>query len=176
MVETFWIADRFFLESKERPVYCLEMKGRHLNQGDILFDLSRNRFRVIAIEHLHYMQDITEAERANLPQGYMFDMLDGVEAEGNILATEIPDSFVWPLFDAYVYEDDFIIHGELDIFRVTRNLDIIWSFGARDIFVRCGSNEPAFVMKEDRICLYDFLGYYYEIDYDGNKLIEKRLS
>lgn len=43
-----------------------------------------------------------------------------------------------------------------------------WSFSGRDIFVRYMGEEPAFEMKSDRICLYDFEDNYYEIDYDGN--------
>lgn len=78
-----------------------------------------------------------------------------------------------PIFGAYAYENDFILYGELDIYRINRKFEILWYFSARDIFVRCGSDEPAFFMKEDRICLYDFEGNYYEIDYDGKILFEK---
>ena len=34
--------------------------------------------------------------------------------------------------------------------------------------MRYMGEEPAFEMKSDRICLYDFEDNYYEIDYDGN--------
>ncbi len=80
-----------------------------------------------------------------------------------------------PMYGAYAFENDFILHGELTIFRVDRNLEIKWKFSAKDIFVRCGSDEPAFIMKEDRICLYDFEENYYEIDYDG-KVIKEQLN
>ena len=45
--------------------------------------------------------------------------------------------------------------------------EVVWDFGARDIFVRYHGKEPAFEMLPDRIRLYDFSDNYYEIDYDG---------
>ena len=71
------------------------------------------------------------------------------------------------LFSVYRYQQDFIMYCEMDIIRMTRNLDVVWVFGARDIFVRYQGEEPAFEMMPDRIRLYDFSDNYYEIDYDG---------
>ena len=71
------------------------------------------------------------------------------------------------MFEIHPYKSDYILYGELEIYRVSSDLNVLWCFGARDIFVRYQGDEPAFLMKEDRICLYDWLGYYYEIDYDG---------
>lgn len=71
---------------------------------------------------------------------------------------------------AYAYGDDFILHGEIEIYRIDRDLETKWKFFGEDIFERI-SGKPAFVMKEDRICLYDFNEKYYEIDYDGNRIV-----
>ena len=71
------------------------------------------------------------------------------------------------LFSVYRYQRDFILYCEMDIIRMTPNLDVAWDFGARDIFVRYHGEEPAFEMMPDRIRLYDFSDNYYEIDYDG---------
>lgn len=81
---------------------------------------------------------------------------------------EIP-SITGTMFASYPYKDDFILYGEVEIYRVTQDLTIRWSFSGKDIFVRYHNNEhePAFKMKEDRICLYDFQDNYYEINYDG---------
>lgn len=78
------------------------------------------------------------------------------------------------LFSVYRYKQDFIMYCEMDIIRMTRDLDVVWDFGARDIFVRYQGEEPAFEMMQDRIRLYDFSDNYYEIDYDGKVI--KRLS
>lgn len=76
------------------------------------------------------------------------------------------------VFEAYPYEDDFILYGEMEIYRVDKELDVKWTFLARDIFVRLEGSEPAFQMKADRICLYDFCDNYYEIDYEGRLLTD----
>ena len=70
----------------------------------------------------------------------------------------------------FPYKQDFILYGELDVFRVTNELSIQWQFSGKDIFVNCNDDAPAFEMKRDRICLRDFEGDHYEIGYDG-KLI-----
>ncbi len=75
------------------------------------------------------------------------------------------------MFASYPYKQDFILYGELDIFRVTSNLSIQWQFSGKDIFVSYNDDAPAFEMKSDRIYLRDFEGDHYEIDYDG-KLIQ----
>ena len=79
------------------------------------------------------------------------------------------------MFDVYPYKNDYILYGETDFYRVSSCLDIMWRFSARDIFVRYRGDEPAFEMKEDRICIYDFLDDYFEIDYDG-KIVYEKLS
>ena len=64
----------------------------------------------------------------------------------------------------------------MEIYRISSDLEVVWQFSARDIFVRYQGEEPAFEMKQDRICLIDFLDNYYEIDYDGNVLLDKPIA
>lgn len=71
------------------------------------------------------------------------------------------------MFEIHPYKSDYILYGELEIYRISGDLEVLWCFRACDIFVRYQGDEPAFLMKEDRICLYDWLDNYYEIDYDG---------
>lgn len=88
------------------------------------------------------------------PKSLDIDKLQRLDTIGTMLAP-------------YPYKHDFILYRELDIFRVTSELSIQWQFSGRDIFVRCKNDIPAFEMKSDRICLYDFEDNYYEISYDG---------
>lgn len=44
---------------------------------------------------------------------------------------------------------------------------IMWSFSGKDIFVSV-SGKTSFELKESSICLYDFEGNDYELDFDGN--------
>ncbi|MDE5737188.1 MAG: hypothetical protein K2H93_02355, partial [Oscillospiraceae bacterium] len=66
-----------------------------------------------------------------------------------------------------------ILYGEYIIYRIAKDLSIKWEFSGRDIFVRYEGNAPAFIMKKDRICLYDFEDNYYEIDYNGKLILDK---
>lgn len=76
------------------------------------------------------------------------------------------------MFAIYPYKDEFIIYGEMEIFKINKELSVIWSFGGRDIFVTCNSDINPFTMKADRICLYDFSENYYEINYNGKLLTD----
>ncbi len=74
------------------------------------------------------------------------------------------------MFEVYPLENDYILYGEMEIYRISEELIVKWVFSGRDIFVRYQGNEPAFLLKQDRICLYDFEDNYYEITFEG-KLI-----
>ena len=77
------------------------------------------------------------------------------------------------MFGIYPYKDDYILYGEIEVYRVSCQLEVKWCFCGKDIFVRCSCDDPAFVMIDDKICLYDFLDNYYEIDYNGRLLREE---
>lgn len=67
-------------------------------------------------------------------------------------------------FSVHLYQDSYIIHGELAISRLDRSGNIIWQFGARDIFVNIG---PSFQMHDEYIEVMDWEGYRYKLFYDG---------
>ena len=72
-------------------------------------------------------------------------------------------------FSIYKLEKDFIIHGELEIFRITKEGDIIWRFGGRDIWVTIeGTNE--ITIETNTIRLFDFQSNEYVLDFDGNQI------
>ncbi len=68
-----------------------------------------------------------------------------------------------------VVEEDFIIYGELEIFRITKNGEIIWRFGGRDIWVSVDEKKP-FNIESDKIRLFDFESNEYVIDFNGNQI------
>lgn len=71
------------------------------------------------------------------------------------------------MFEVHRLENDYILYGEMEIYRISQELIVKWFFSGKDIFVRYQGNEPAFLMKQDRICLYDFEDNYYEINFEG---------
>lgn len=68
---------------------------------------------------------------------------------------------------AYPYQDDFILHGEIEILRINKKLEVLWTFSGIDIFARQNGSEKAIEFHNDKICLHDFYDNYYEIDYNG---------
>lgn len=72
-------------------------------------------------------------------------------------------------FSIYKLEEDIIIHGELEIFRITKGGTIIWSFGGRDIWVNT-EGQPEITIENNTIRLFDFESNEYVLDFDGNQI------
>jgi hypothetical protein len=72
-------------------------------------------------------------------------------------------------FRIYRLNQDFLIHGELEIFRITKEGEIIWSFGGRDIWVN-PEGKAEFTIENDFIRLFDFESNEYIIDFNGKEL------
>lgn len=70
-------------------------------------------------------------------------------------------------FCIYQLEENFVIHGELEIFRITKNGEIIWRFGGRDIWISVDGKDP-FNIERDKIRLFDFESNEYVLDFNGN--------
>lgn len=77
------------------------------------------------------------------------------------------------LWHIYQFNDAFIVHGEIEIIRLNKYLEVVWSFSGSDIFVTIDIPHEAFQMCDDRIKLYDFNGNYYEINYEGELVTSK---
>ena len=74
-------------------------------------------------------------------------------------------------FGIYEFDDDFIVHGEIQISRINENGETKWNFSARDIFVN-PDGKTEFKIVENRIELIDWEGYKYELNADGKILTE----
>ncbi len=69
-------------------------------------------------------------------------------------------------FQIFKYEDDYLIHGELQVSKLDSNGEIKWEFSGADIFVSI-DNEEEFRIENDGILLTDFEGTKYKIDFNG---------
>ena len=72
-------------------------------------------------------------------------------------------------FQIFKQQDDYIIHGEIQVTKLSKNGQIKWQFGGADIFVSI-DNEEAFKLERDGIILTDFAKTKYKIDFDGKLL------
>lgn len=70
-------------------------------------------------------------------------------------------------FGIYKIRKGYIIYGEMEIVMLDFDFIKMWSFSGKDIFVSV-SGKTSFELKESSICLYDFEGNDYELDFDGN--------
>jgi hypothetical protein len=71
-------------------------------------------------------------------------------------------------FGIYQYEDSYIIHGEVNICRISRDGKIQWKRSARDIFVSIDNAGNTFKMNDEYIELIDWHGFRYKLFYDGS--------
>ena len=69
----------------------------------------------------------------------------------------------------FKFENDYLVHGELEISRIDKNGNIKWQFSGADIFVSFEGAEE-FILNPDHILLKDFSGRQYKIDFDGQEL------
>ena len=68
----------------------------------------------------------------------------------------------------YKLENDFLVHGELDIVRIDREGNIMWRFGSRESWINT-SGKLEVTIEENQIRLFDFDSTEYLIDFEGNE-------
>jgi hypothetical protein len=72
-------------------------------------------------------------------------------------------------FSIHSFKDDFIIHGELAIFRICKTGHVKWEFGAREIFINIKEGNY-FEIKDDIILVKDWEGDICKIDENGKEI------
>lgn len=107
MTDVFRILDRFKITGRG-TVYTVKNYARsNIRIGDVLYDFQSNRFRVKGIEMFRRIPDGMSIE--DMPLGLLFELMDGVEAEGNMLVRNMADvNFLFcnhPLYPKRVDED-----------------------------------------------------------------------
>lgn len=75
-------------------------------------------------------------------------------------------------FSVQKLEDDLLVHGEIEITRITKLGEIKWRFGGQDIWVNT-NGFPVITLLYDRIKLVDFQSNFYAIGFDGNTISKK---
>ena len=107
MADVFRITDRFNICGKGTLYTLKNCTQSDIHIGDILYDLNSNRFKVRDIELIKRIRDGVSID--DVPLGLSFELIDGVEAEGNMLVTSLSDiNFLFcnhPLYPKRVDED-----------------------------------------------------------------------
>jgi hypothetical protein len=71
--------------------------------------------------------------------------------------------------EIYAFDDGYIVNGEVDIIKVDKLGNKIWSFSGRDIWVR-PNGESSISIQKDSLILTDFEGYAYHLDKWGKEI------
>ena len=107
MGEVLRIQDRFKITGRGMLYMVKIDKHSIIHMGDLFYDLQGNRFKITGIEMIRRIPD--GKNREDMPIGLLFELIDGVEAEGNILVSSLSDiSFIFcnhPLYQRRVDED-----------------------------------------------------------------------
>ncbi|MCO6148437.1 hypothetical protein [Flavobacterium sp. NRK1] len=74
-------------------------------------------------------------------------------------------------FKIFQHQDEYIIHGELQVTKLDKDGNVKWEFGGSDIFVSIDEEEE-FKIENDGILLTDFAKNKYKIDFDGKLMWE----
>lgn len=170
---------------KDAPHYSFNSTdNKHYDSVIILGEKDFNRCIEIEVEKHGEVKNVLMVAPYHTPtESFVAPHKDGLFMMlNNILCVFSPEStaitkqiqinpMIEIMYEVHQLEDDYILYGEMNIYRISQELVVKWDFSGRDIFVRYQGNEPAFLMKQDRICLYDFEDNYYEIDFDGKLII-----
>ncbi len=96
-----------------------------------------------------------------------------------IFCLSIPDlSLIWKTkadeatcFEIFEYQEDYIVHGELEISRLGHTGNILWQQGGADIFVSLNGANDDFAVTKEYILATDWDGNKYKFDFDGNIIV-----
>lgn len=100
------------------------------------------------------------------------DALNIIELQTGELMDHIILDNIGCNFEIFSVEDGYVIYGEEEITMLDKQFHKKWGFSGRDIFISISGRTP-FELGKRKIKLNDFLDTYYEVDFDGNLLVER---
>ncbi|MFI5160819.1 MAG: hypothetical protein ACHQHN_06055 [Sphingobacteriales bacterium] len=71
-------------------------------------------------------------------------------------------------FEIFSHQEDYIVHGELEISRLDLNGKILWQRSGADIFITIHASPDDFIVADGLILATDWDGRKYQWDLDGN--------
>ncbi|MCL2321739.1 MAG: hypothetical protein FWC47_06480 [Oscillospiraceae bacterium] len=79
----------------------------------------------------------------------------------------LPENGIY--FSIERYCDGYIVYGELDVVKLSKDLEIDWSFAGFDIFITNNGSIP-FLIEGENILLTDWMGNKYKLDKFGHNI------
>ena len=74
------------------------------------------------------------------------------------------DCELWEIYN--VQKDYYLIYGEMDVYKIDNNLNVIFQVGAQDVLYN-PDVKKSFILNEDNFEIYDFLGNHFIYNFDG---------
>ena len=143
----------------------------YIKTFSIIIKYRDNKTRIALVGDLHSSVEGCAITTGNQLLVLQNDTLSVIDMETGQLLRFVKIETFGCNFSIHSIETGYIIYGEIEILKLSFDLNVEWRFSARDIFVSI-HNKNAFELCENHINLYDFLDNYYEIDFDGNLICE----
>ena len=172
---TFFVNEHFSFNDPKNDRYDIIFNPQNYNSEDSVkaleFDVNlfKERKKIAIISFIGELEGdiaVLDGSVLTILQDETFLQIDVID--GRIITTKPTDIF-GNVFSLNKFDDDYIVHGEIEIARYDSDFNKIWSFSGKDIFASV-TGRPAFEMTENSIKLYDFQDNYYEIDYNGKEI------
>lgn len=160
------------LGSTDNHFYDLILNPLKLNHSDFHDALSIYINDGIREQHLALVGDLfSSAENIAILKGHDLIVLEGfsiividchtykVTAQNNLKSAMC--------IAIYEFDDGYVVHGELEIIKLSSTFEVEWVFMGGEIFVRF-DKECFLEIKGDKIHVIDWINMQYEIDKLGN--------
>ena len=145
---------------------CNYKQSNRSKTFSIHIDLFEKKFDIALIGPIYIYDDncaVLNDEILTVLQDHIITQIS--VTDGTIIRHIELDSFGCN-FAIYKVENNYILHGEIEITMLDADFIKKWSFSGRDIFASISGKQP-FEIREKVICLYDCEDNYYEIDFNG---------
>ena len=97
--------------------------------------------------------------------------MKNIYPERKDLLKKLYESDTFEPFGIYEIDNGYIVHSELEIYRITKDGNIVWSFSGNDIFTGLKEDYNYYISIENNVIkLRDFNDDFYILDFDGNLL------
>ncbi len=143
----------------------------YINTFSIIIKYRNSETRIALVGDLHSSVEGCAIITGNQLFVLQNDTLSVIDIETGQLLRFVEIETFGCNFSIHPIETGYIIYGEIEILKLSFDLNVEWRFSARDIFVSI-HNKKSFELCENRINLYDFQDNYYEIDFDGNLICD----
>lgn len=166
------IDDTYSIDSTDNIHFDVILNPDHLSRTDryrtadiIIKDKGNKEWR-IALLGYYVNHALLEDHKLSILQD---DKITRIDLRSFKILLHKPVNCFGSCLAIYPFMDGYLIHGELSILKTNKNLDIIWEFSGRDIFVT-NNDKESLTIKDNIIQLYDWDNNYYELDENGKLL------